>query len=54
MEDEQLKEQLDSILHSYIIYNLYETVKIDPVLVRDHILKLIEEVGYLPVEPARP
>jgi len=40
MEDEQLKEQIDSILHSYIIYNLYETVKIDPDLVRDQILNL--------------
>ena len=38
--DEKLKEQIDSILHSYIIYNLYETVKIDPDLVRDQILNL--------------
>ena len=50
MEDEQLKEQLDSILHSYIIYNLYETVKKDPDLVRDQILNLIEQAGW--IDPA--
>jgi len=50
MEDEQLKEQIDSILHSYIIYNLYETVKIDPDLVRDQILNLIEQAGW--IDPA--
>ena len=44
MDDEKLKEHIDSILHSYIIYNLYETVKIDPDLVRDQILNLVEQV----------
>ena len=48
--DEKLKEQIDSILHSYIIYNLYETVKIDPDLVRDQILNLIEQAGW--IDPA--
>ena len=42
MDDEKLKEHIDSILHPYIIYNLYETVKIDPDLVRDQILNLIQ------------
>ena len=45
MEDEKLREGIDSILHSYIIYNLYETVKIDPDLVRDQILNLIKQAG---------
>ena len=51
MEDEELKEQMDSILHSYIIYNLYETVKIDPDLVRDQILNLVGQAGYVKLPP---